>query len=145
MLINPQVILVRWEDIPWDDLAFPTTSWALWHQRLRNEAAATWVNRSASELPLGTIEDVQGLDPRRGALAATKGGVVEETHAVGIGDASLPQAGAADARRAGFGLGLGLGVSEGTVFSTPSTNSSLFWCPDRGLHLMAGWKVSTGS
>lgn len=30
-----KVSFVRWEDIPWDNLAFPTTSWALWHHRQR--------------------------------------------------------------------------------------------------------------
>ncbi|CAN0535229.1 unnamed protein product, partial [Scytosiphon promiscuus] len=30
-------MVVRWEDIPWDLLAFPTTSWALWHHRIRTE------------------------------------------------------------------------------------------------------------
>lgn len=141
--MKPQLISVRWEDIPWDELAFPTTSWALWHQRLRNEAAAKSGNEFASSLPLATMEDVHELGRRRGAAAGKKKGVAEEIHAVGIGDASLPQADAADAPR--VGLGLGLGVSEGTVFSTPSTNSSLFWCPDRGLHLKTDWNVSTDS
>lgn len=139
------MISVRWEDIPWDELAFPTTSWALWHQRLRNEAAARSLNGPAFEtIPLGAAKGVQGLDPGRGALAGAKAKVVEDPHAVGVGNTLLPQTGAGDARRVRR-LGLGVSVSEGTVFSTPSTNSSLFWCPDRGLHLKDGWKVSTDS
>lgn len=141
--MNPQVISVRWEDIPWEDLAFPTTSWALWHQRLRNEAAAKTFNGPAFGIPLGVTEGVQGLDLGRGPSAGVKARVVEEPHTVGIGNASLPQTGAGDARRGR--LGVGVGVSEGTVFSTPATNSSLFWCPDRGLHLKAGWNFSADS
>lgn len=34
-MFRGQVSFVRWEDIPWDNLAFPTTSWALWHHRQR--------------------------------------------------------------------------------------------------------------
>lgn len=130
-----QVIAVRWEEIPWERLAFPTTSWALWHHRLRTEAA--------SQASLGG--PAPG-DPCRSRVpiansAEREGGVAAERVEGGAGGSRGGGGGGL-----GFGVGTGLGLaSRGAVFSTPSANSSMFWSPEKGLHLKDGWNVSTDS
>ncbi|CAM9801826.1 unnamed protein product, partial [Hapterophycus canaliculatus] len=117
-----EVMLVRWEDIPWDDLAFPTTSWALWHHRIRTEeAAASSRNSSAEGSPMAA-------DPLKGGVASEKEGHASRAQAVARGVSRE-----------------GLWVPQGTVYSSPSENSSLFWCPDRGLHTKRSWNVSVDS
>ncbi|CAM9796202.1 unnamed protein product, partial [Ectocarpus sp. 12 AP-2014] len=138
-----QVISVRWEDIPWDTLAFPTTSWALWHHRLRVEEAAKMSTISSSSgAPLDT-----GEGRRRGfsggdTVSAVAKAVVDDDFVVGTRtDHSKP--GVSDTM--GTGVGVAFGAIAGTVFSVPSVNSSLFWRPAEGLHQKEGWNVSTDS
>lgn len=128
---NAQVIAVPWEEIPWDGLAFPTTSWALWHHRLKAEAAA------AAQASLG------GPAPSRARSTREPG-----AKSVGLKGGAAPGrivVAAAGESGKGSGVGSGLEVSQGMVFSTPSSTSSMFWSPDKGLHLKSGWKASTDS
>ncbi|CAN0181220.1 unnamed protein product [Ectocarpus sp. 6 AP-2014] len=139
-----EVFGVRWEDIPWDTLAFPTTSWALWHHRLRVEEAATRsIIGSSSGAPLGTGEGTRrGFSGGDTAVSAGAKAVVDDDRVVGTRtDHSEP--GVSDTM--GTGVGVAFGAIAGTVFSVPSVNSSLFWRPDVGLHQKEGWNVSTDS
>ncbi|CAM9265347.1 unnamed protein product [Ectocarpus sp. 4 AP-2014] len=130
-----RVISVRWEDIPWDTLAFPTTSWALWHHRLRVEEVAT---RST----IGSSDRKRGFSGGDTAVSAVAKAVVDDDLVVGTRtDHSEP--GVSDTM--GTGVGVAFGAIAGTVFSVPSVNSSLFWRPDLGLHQKEGWNVSTDS
>lgn len=130
---------VPWEEIPWDSLAFPTTSWALWHHRLRTEAAGAQAS----------IGGAGPGSPRRGR-DHPGGDVVELGGGLGAGRA---EGGAEGGRSGGLGPGPGAGagagagsaLSYGAVFSTPSSNRSMFWSPEKGLHLKDGWNVSTDS
>ncbi len=148
---------VPWEDIPWDSLAFPTTSWALWHHRLRAETAAaaapatTALNASVSAKPPSGATDGDGDGDGDVASGHEKGGGTtigvgagtEEGRVAAISGGGVP----ADAAGStgGSGLGSGLRVSDGPVFSTPASSSSVFWSPGRGLHLKDGWNISTDS
>ncbi|CAB1101663.1 unnamed protein product [Ectocarpus sp. CCAP 1310/34] len=138
------VISVRWEDIPWDTLAFPTTSWALWHHRLRVEEAATRSTiGSSSGAPLGTGEGrKRGFSGGDTAISAVAKAVGDDDRVVGT-KTDHCEPGVSDT--IGTGVGVAFGAIAGTVFSVPSVNSSLFWRPDVGLHQKEGWNASTDS
>lgn len=134
---HTQVIAVRWEEIPWESLAFPTTSWALWHHRLRAEEAAAQTSFGESTAPGGRRGGEPGVNS-----VELEGSVLAER--VGGGAGGRSRGGGSGGAGLGLGSGLGL-VSHGAVFSTPSSNSSVFWSPNKGLHLKDGWNVSTDS
>jgi len=53
-----EVALFEWDDIPWDEIAFPTVHWALTHDRAveAGEALAPLKNPMGGETELGTME-----------------------------------------------------------------------------------------
>lgn len=136
-----QVAFFRWEDIPWDNLAFPTTSWALWHHRLRHNSLRREIWRSESN-PSG--RQFTGQDNRRDGGAI---GSIRANYNSGIigGDPGAEGEGVPSSQRSGGGNGGERLESGGPVFSTPTRKGGLFWCPRRGLHLKDGWNLSTDS
>lgn len=142
--VSAQVAFFRWEDIPWDSLAFPTTSWALWHHRLRYEYLRSESSRTEySRSEYSRSESFCGL--LKPGVAGSRGGegvgevdttAGETEQGAGRGDGLRSDSGLSDGRRPG---------SSGAVFSTPTTMSAQFWCPERGLHVKDSWNVSADS
>lgn len=141
IVLSAQVAFFRWEDIPWDSLAFPTTSWALWHHHQRYEQSKSKLLRSESSRP----EHFSGLSQSgvsRGQGGESVGGDYSTIVAGDIKQGS----GSGGSLRSDFGLGDGRHPgSSGAVFSTPTTNTAHFWCPKRGLHAKDDWTLSADS
>ncbi|CAM9139923.1 unnamed protein product [Ascophyllum nodosum] len=114
-----EVALFRWEDIPWDRLAFPTTSWALWHHYRKRELAS-----QGDCLGSPTPETTQTTQTP--SATGTSSNVGPEQGFIKGGNDLACSTERLD--------------SGGPVFSAPTGNRSLFWCPARGLHLKQGWK-----
>lgn len=141
VVLSAQVAFFRWEDIPWDNLAFPTTSWALWHHRQRFESSRSKLLRSESSrsdhfsglLQPGVAGGRGGEDVGSADTTTVAGGAKQ---GAGIGGILRSDSGLGDGKRPG---------SSRAVFSTPTTNSTHFWCPKRGLHAKDDWNVSADS
>lgn len=79
-----QVAFFRWEDVPWDTLAFPTTSWALWHHRQVTVRTEQREGGDCGTPSLGDVRDEtrEGVALRRHERLSDGGGVRVSTGAV---------------------------------------------------------------
>ena len=138
---SAQVAFFRWEDIPWDSLAFPTTSWALWHHGQRYEHSRSELLRSESSRSghfSGLLQS--GVSPSQGGES-----VGADSSSIVAGDIKQGSGGGGSVRsNSGLGGGRCPG-STGAVFSNPATNTAHFWCPKRGLHAKDDWNLSADS
>lgn len=137
IFLSAQVAFFRWEDVPWDSLAFPTTSWALWHHHQRSESFRYEFLRSesvGSESPRSEHKS----EPLQAELAGSPG---ED-----VAGGTEQETGRRDNLRSDSGLGDGArSGSSRAVFSAPTTISAQFWCPKRGLHIKDDWNISADS